>query len=174
MTDPASATDRALPVARRGGLPRAVGARRAGLIGAGMLALTGLLFGWQSSLLDLGEVGLPGPGFFPLVLALLLVVFSVVIGIGCWRVSAQARVADEPVEFGHPPVLIALAALAAVPLILEPLGGYLTLGLLVVVLLLFIARVSLVWAVASSVLGMAACWYVFDVLLGVRLPLGPF
>jgi hypothetical protein len=147
-----------------------VGARHGGLVAAGVLALIGLLFAWQASLLDLGGVGLPGPGFFPLVLALLLVVFSVAIGIGCRRASSE----DRQIEFGHPHVLIALAALLAVPLLFEPLGAYITLGLLVVVLLVFIARVSPVLAVVSCVLGMAACWYLFEGLLGVRLPPGPF
>jgi hypothetical protein len=71
-------------------------------------------------------------------------------------------------------VLITFAALLAVPLLFELLGAYITLGLMSAVLLLFIARLSLLLAVVSSALGMAACWYVFGELLGVRLPTGLF
>jgi hypothetical protein len=42
------------------------------------------------------------------------------------------------------------------------------------VLLVLIARVSVLLAIVSSAVGMAACWYLFGELLGVRLPTGPF
>lgn len=170
MADQAPMTDRAEDRRRLPALPRAVGVRHGSLVMAGMLALTGLIFVWQASMLDLGRPGLPGAGFFPLALGLLLVMFSVVIGIGDWRRS----VSGESLEFGHPQVLITLAALLAVPLLFEPLGGYVTLGLLSTVLLVLVARVSIVLSVLWSIVGMAACWYLFQELLGVRLPMGPF
>jgi putative tricarboxylic transport membrane protein len=151
-------------------LPRVIGARCGGLLAAGTLALIGVIFAWQASLLDLGQIGLPGPGFFPLVLAVLLVVFAVAIGVAGRLGSFE----DEPLEFGHAQVLITFAALLAVPLLFELLGAYITLGLMSAVLLVFIARISLLLAVASSAAGMAACWYLFGELLGVRLPTGPF
>jgi len=178
MADPASVTDHASAphdaasetVPRRPLLPRVIGSRRASLLAAGALALTGLLFGWQASLLDLGHIGLPGPGFFPLVLAALLVFFSTLIALE----SRLASFKDEPLEFGHPQVLITFAALLAVPLLFELVGAYITLGLLSAVLLVLIARVSVLLAIVCSAVGMAACWYLFGELLGVRLPIGPF
>ena len=178
MADPASVTDHASAphdaasetVPRRPLLPRVIGSRRASLLAAGALALTGLLFGWQASLLDLGHIGLPGPGFFPLVLAGLLVFLSALIAIE----SRLASFKDEPLEFGHPQVLITFAALLAVPLLFELVGAYITLGLLSAVLLVLIARVSVLLAIVCSAVGMAACWYLFGELLGVRLPIGPF
>jgi putative tricarboxylic transport membrane protein len=181
VTDHASASQgTAVPDPVRPMLPRVIGPRRAGLLAAGVLALTGLLFAWQASLLDLGQIGLPGPGFFPLVLGGLLVFFAGAIAIEGRLVSsklASSEVAsskDEPLEFGHAQVLITFAALLAVPLLFELLGAYITLGLMSAVLLVFIARVSLLLAVVSSAVGMAACWYVFGELLGVRLPTGLF
>lgn len=179
MPDPASVTDHAdapqgtaalQPGSRRPWLPRVIGARRGGLLATGALALTGLIFAWQASLLDLGHVGLPGPGFFPLVLAGLLVLLSALIAIEGRRASSK----NEPLEFGHPPVLITLAALLAVPTLFEPVGAYITLGLLSAVLLVLIARVPVLLAIVCSAVGMAACWYLFGELLGVRLPIGPF
>ena len=68
---------------------------------------------------------------------------------------------------------IVIAALLAVPLAFELLGAIITLGLLGTVLLVLIARVSLPLAIAAAGLGMAACWYFFQVLLGLQLPSGP-
>jgi len=172
MADQASTTDQAQQSAsrERRAFPWLIGARCGGFIVAGAIALTGLVFAWQAARLDLGQLGLPGPGFFPLALGLLLVLFSGAIAFQGWL----APIKDEPLEFGHPQVLVTLAALLAVPILFEPLGALIALGLLSVALLVFIARVSPVLAVLWSALGMAACWYLFQELLGVRLPIGPF
>jgi hypothetical protein len=136
---------------------------------AGMLAVVGAVFVWQAALLDLGNVALPGPGFFPLVLGAALTILATVIGIECWRTSGS-----ETVELGHRDVAIVIAALLAVPLVFEFLGANITLGLLGALLLVLIGRVPLPLAIAAAGLGMAACWYFFQVLLGLQLPTGPW
>jgi Tripartite tricarboxylate transporter TctB family len=133
-----------------------------------MLAAAGTLFAWQAFLLDLGDVHLPGPGFFPLLLGVILVILAAVIGIDRWRLPE-----GEAVELGHRDVLIAIAALLAVPLAFEPLGAYITLGLFGTVMLVLIARIPLPLAIAAAGAGMAACWYFFQQLLGLQLPTGP-
>ena len=178
MADPASVTDHtgapqdavAPEPAPRPLLPGVIGSRSAGLLAAATLVLIGGFFAWQAALLDLGQIGLPGPGFFPLALAVLLVVFAAVIAIEGWLSSSK----DEPLEFGHVQVLISFAALLVVPFLFELVGAYITLGLMSAVLLVFIARVSVLLAIPCSAIGMAACWYLFGELLGVRLPMGPF
>ena len=155
------------PMARA--FPRAISARRGGIAVAALLATTGLVFAWQASLIDLGDLGLPGPGFFPLLLAVVVVLLSAVTAVRLMLATAEG----EPVAFGHRDVLIVLAALLAVPLLFEPLGAYLTLGLFGAVLLVALARCSIVLAVAASGAAMAACWYFFQVLLGLSLPMGP-
>jgi hypothetical protein len=135
---------------------------------AGMLAAVGAVFVWQAALLDLGDIALPGPGFFPLVLGAALTIFAAVIGIECWRTSGC-----ETVELGHRDVVIVIAALLAVPLVFELLGANMTLGLFGTLLLVLIGRVALPLAIAAAGLGMAACWYFFQVLLGLQLPAGP-
>jgi putative tricarboxylic transport membrane protein len=164
-------SDRVDDRARRGAplLPRTFGDRAGDMVVAGLIALTGAFFVWQAARLDLGGVGLPGPGFFPLLLGAILVVLAIAIGAGRWRSSE-----GDVVELGHRDVLIAVAALLAVPLLFEPLGAIVTLGLLATALLVLIARVRLPLAIAAAGLGMAACWYFFEVLLGVSLPVGPW
>ena len=149
-------------------LPRGVSERRGSIVVAAALAVTGISFIWQSALLDLGNIGLPGPGFFPLVLGAVLLISSVMIAIGRWRAGQ-----GEAVELGHRDVLVVIAALLAVPLLFEPLGAYITLGLFGAALLVLIARAPLLLAVAAAGAGMAACWYFFQVLLGLQLPSGP-
>ena len=151
-------------------LPRAFCARRSGVVVAATLAAIALLFVWQSSLLDLGRVGLPGPGFFPLVLGVIVAACAIIIGIERWHTPANR----ETVELGHRDVLIVFAAMVAVAALFERLGAYLSLGLFGAVLLVVIARVSVPLAVFSACVAMAACWYFFQVLLSLQLPLGPF
>jgi len=57
--------------------------------------------------------------------------------------------------------------------VFELLGANMTLGLLGAALLVLIGRVPLPLAILAAGLGMAACWYFFQVLLGLQLPAGP-
>jgi hypothetical protein len=158
-----------LPAIPRG-FQRAICARRGGLIAAGLLGATGLLFAWQASLLDLGDIGLPGAGFFPLLLGCAVLAFSVVIGVEGWRTPASG----ERIVFGHRDVLIVFAALLGVPSTFDTFGAYLTLGLFGATLLLFVARLSLLSTAVAVGSGAIVCWLFFQVMLGVQLPAGPF
>jgi len=149
---------------------RAISARRGGMWIAAVLAAIGLVFAWQASLIDFGDFGLPGPGFFPLMLGLLIFALAAMIGVGLW-LRADSH---EPVDLGHRDVLIVFAAMLALPLLFEPLGAYVTLGSFGAALLVLIARSSLVVAGLAAIVGMAACWYFFQVALGLQLPTGPF
>ena len=155
---------------RAGRLPLVVGARGSGICVAAILAAVGALFAWQASLLDLGHVGLPGPGFFPLVLAIVLTVLAIFIGVEHWRAPAG----DEKVALFHRDVLIVMAAALAVPLIFVSLGALLALGLFAVAILVIVAHVRLLIAVPAAAAFVAACWIMFEVLLGLQLPVGPF
>ena len=150
-----------------------------------ILAAVGALFAWQAALLDLGHVGLPGPGFFPLALAIAVILFSIIIGIEHWRSAAGSKAAgskaaggeavgSEKVEFFHRDVVIVMAASLAVPLVFLRLGALLTLGLFAVAILVIVARVSLWLAVVAAAAFVGACWVMFEVLLGLQLPTGPF
>jgi hypothetical protein len=150
-------------------LPRAWSRRRAETLLASTLAVAGAFIIHQSVQLGLGRVGLPVPGFFPLLLGAMLFAGAGMIGVDRWR-SRDA----ETVELGHRDVLITVTALLAVPALFEPLGTYLTLGLFGTVMLVLIARVAAPLAIAAAAVAMAACWYFFQVLLGLQIPTGPF
>jgi len=161
----ACSDDQPRPQARR--IPVALGERRGGTIVAGMLVAVGVFFLWQGALLDFGTLARPGPGFFPVLLGVAIAAFAATIGFAHWRSPAAGTV-----EFGHRDVLISVAALLAVPLMFEPLGAYLTLGLFGTTMLVLIARIPLLPAIAAAAAGMVACWYFFQQLLGLQLPTG--
>jgi len=153
-----------------GRLPLVVSARNGGICVAAILGAVGALFAWQSSLLDLGNVGLPGPGFFPLLLGIVVLALSIVIGIENWYSAAGG----EKVTLFHRDVLIVMAASMAVPMVFVSAGALATLGLFGVAILVFVARISLPLAVVAASAFVAACWVMFAVLLGLQLPTGPF
>ena len=82
------------------GLPRACSVRGGEVLVAGMLAAVGVLFVWQAALLDLGNVALPGPGFFPLVLGAALTIFATVIGVAA-SVAAASPASRRPLPNGR-------------------------------------------------------------------------
>ncbi len=147
---------------------QAISVRRGEIWIAAVLVVAGLVFGWQASLLDFGTVALPGPGFIPLALSLATIALGGIIAVMEWLRADSG----ETVELGHGDVLIVFAAMLAVPLLFEPLGAYVTLGLFGAVLLVLVARTSAVTAGVAAVVGMAACWYFFQVALGLQLPFG--
>jgi Tripartite tricarboxylate transporter TctB family len=149
---------------------RTISAHRGAIWIAAVLGVTGLVFGWQASLLDFGNVEMPGPGFIPLVLSVATVALAAVIGAREWLQADSG----ETVELGHRDVMIVFAAMLAIPPLFERVGAYVTLGLFGAVLLVLVARSSLAIAGVAAVIGMAACWYFFQVALGLPLPIGPF
>ena len=136
---------------------------------AAVLLAIGLFFAWQAAHLPLGRVGLPGPGFFPLVLGIALSGLSVAMLYRAAREDSR-----EVLYLGHRDVLIVLVALAGVAYAFEKADTYLTLGAFMAVLLLLVARAPL-WKIALGViLSMLVVWLAFKVALGVRLPAGEF
>jgi Na+-transporting NADH:ubiquinone oxidoreductase subunit NqrB len=136
---------------------------------AALLAVAGF-FVWQAAHLPFGTVRLPGPGFFPFALGIALACVSLAILIR----AARGWGGGHAVRLGHRDVVVVLAALLAAAAAFERLGAYATLGLFTAAILLLVARTAPWRAALGAVLGMAAVWLVFSVLLGLRLPAGPF
>jgi hypothetical protein len=150
-------------------LPRTFRSRSGGMFVAGILGAAGAFFAAQALLLDLGGIASPGPGFLPLLLGAFIMMSAALIGIDCWR-SAEG----EAAELGHRDVLITIAALLAVPVIFERLGAHISLALFGIAILTLIGRIAPLLAIGATILGLIACWFFFQVLLGVQLPTGPW
>jgi putative tricarboxylic transport membrane protein len=118
----------------------------------------------------MGGLARPGPGLLPAVLAVVLVAFGVVmiarggggepLGALRWSESAHA--------------LAILGVCAFVGLALERLGWRLTVGLALLVLLRGLERRSLGFALALTLAIALGSFWLFDTLLKVPLPRGPF
>jgi putative tricarboxylic transport membrane protein len=143
---------------------------------AGVLALLAVLALVESARLDVGSPTRPGPAFFPLVLAVALLIVSVAIFSRAWRARA-----DGPSELGEMPstettdrrkLLATLGALAVYIATLEMLGF--VLGTVLLLTFYFRILAGYQWPVALGVAAATAlvAWLVFDTWLQVRLPPG--
>jgi putative tricarboxylic transport membrane protein len=143
---------------------------RTGEVATGLALLAcAVFFAWRALLLPFGTVGLPGPGFFPFALAIVLGVLALAI------VLYAVRDVDalETIFLGHRDVLVAIGALIGVAIAFERGDTYLVLGTFTVVMLVTVGRTQWWRAVLGAALGMVAVWAVFSRALGVRLPVSP-
>ena len=134
------------------------------LVGIGLVAI------WESRAFPLGSLHRPGPAYMPVLLALLLVAF----GIAVFAMGRGARTLAEVgwPEWRHAAAIFGACAFAALGL--ERLGYRLTMAVVVGLLLLGLERRG--WALGLG-LTVAMAWgsfYLFDTLLRVPLPRGPF
>jgi len=134
------------------------------------LVLIGLVTIWESRVFPLGSLHRPGPAYMPVVLAALLILF----GAAVFAMDARTR---RLAEVGWPEWRHALAIFGACAFAawgLERLGYRLTMALVVAFLLMIVERKG--WALGLA-LTVAMAWgsfFVFDTLLRVPLPRGPF
>jgi Tripartite tricarboxylate transporter TctB family len=156
--------------AEQGAWARPVPTRLGEALMALALFAAALFFVGYATLLPFGKLGLPGPGFFPFALGIVLGLLALAI---LYRVLRSAN-EGEAIFLGHRDVLIVLAALASVAMAFERADTYVVLGVFTAVLLLLVARVALWQVVLGATLGMVAVWAVFGLTLGVRLPSGAF
>ncbi len=136
--------------------------------GAALLAFA-LVVAWESRRLPLGTHHGPGPGYFPLGLAVLLGALAVIV-----LARGQASPAIASLGWAEAPRALAiLGAAAFAALALERVGYRLTVLVLLAFLLGVVERRRL-WVVALVAIGVAAgSFWVFHTLLRVPLPRGP-
>lgn len=145
---------------------------RAGDLVAGLLFVAIGLFALYAGrdLVFQGEFA-AGPGFFPRILAIILVGAGAALAIKQFVRPSQGRV---PLPSGPGALKIAatLGALLVAVLLIEVLGFILTAFLMIAVLLFGIERKFTITAVIVSIALPIAFWTLFVVLLGARLPAG--
>jgi hypothetical protein len=125
---------------------------------------------WQNSALPLGSLSEPGPGSVPLVLALLLGLTGVLIAVlGAGTVPVRELGWSD----GRRAVAI-LAAAAFATFALERLGYRITVAALLVFLIGAIERRHPVRVLAVSLGFALVSYWVFNSLLLVQLPRGPW
>jgi uncharacterized iron-regulated membrane protein len=145
-----------------------INARRGETASAIALGAIGAFFAWHAIRLSFGTPAEPGPGFFPLVLGVMLIACAAAL---LWR-RREVPATTMGTELGHRDVVIAYLVLLVVPLGFERLGAGATLAAFVALLLMVLDRMAWWRAVLGAVVGVSVLWYVFKHLLGVQLPRG--
>jgi hypothetical protein len=139
-------------------------------IAGGVLVLIGLVTIEESRAFPLGSLHRPGPAYMPVLLAVLLIVF----GAAVFAMGGRARHLGEVAwpEWRHAVAIFAACAFAAWGL--ERLGYRLTMAAVVAFLLLVVERKGWVLGLVITVVMAWGSFYLFDTLLRVPLPRGPF
>jgi len=136
------------------------------------LALFGLVIleeSWRLRL-PLGTLAMPGPAYLPALMAVALLISGALIAAQGARAPRLGAVGWR--EWRHAAAILAVTAFMA--LALERLGYRLTMALACALLLVLVERKSLPAALLFAVSLAFGTYYLFDTLLRVQLPRGPF
>lgn len=144
------------------------------LIAAALLFALGLSIIFQSLAWTYLTPDGPGPGFFPLWAGIGIAVLSA--GVAFFHIYAVFN--EQPVERtnwdGSARVLAGWAGLAVAIALLKPAGFVVSFFLLTLFLVFFVFRRRFITALAVGIGSCAGFWLVFEKLLDVQLPIGPW
>lgn len=128
-------------------------------------------FAWVALRMPMGDVSLPGPGFFPLGLSGLLALVAV---FNLWRVARQRPIDAATVAMFDPPVLVAIAGLLLACVAFEAAGFLITFALFLGVLFRVLAQVTWRRAAILAIATTTGAHLLFVRALSVQLPPLPF
>jgi len=134
------------------------------------LVVIGLVAVWESRRFPLGSLHRPGPAYMPTLLALLLIIFGISVALLGSRSQRLTEVGWH--EWRHAVGIFAVCAFSAWGL--DHLGYRITMAAVLVFLLLVLERKGVI---LTAILTVAIAWgsfLLFDTLLRVPLPRGPF
>jgi len=133
--------------------------------------LLGFAIFWQGRSLSIGTLHAPGPGFFPALVALALVVLSVALMMGGGKKEGE----EDALSFSAiVRMLLLFASLVAYFLLLEYLGFVIVSFLLMFFLFCWVGRQRWYLAFSSAVVCIGLAYLLFEVLLKSNLPRGVF
>jgi putative tricarboxylic transport membrane protein len=126
---------------------------------------------WQGRSLSIGSLHAPGPGFFPALIAAVLVILSLVL-----MIEGGKKEGEEDAVSGQAIIrmLVLFAALVAYFLFLEYLGFVVVSFLLMFFLFLWVGRQRWYVAFLSAVICIGLAYLLFEILLKSNLPRGVF
>ena len=146
-----------------------IGAWRRDRLAGSLLVLLSLGLWWVNRAYPVGTIHEPGPGFMPLVLAVILAIA----GVAVMKFGGDERLRDTPWT-EVPRVFTILAACGVAMLIFQHAGYRLTVGALLVFLLGVLERRRAVVTGSVAIAFPLVSFYVVGDVLGVPLPRGPF
>ena len=137
-------------------------------VSGAFLVLVGLFVVWERRVLPLGSTSHPGPGYFPLLLAVLLIILGAIL-------IARGKDAKKIHSVSWPELPHAVAILGCclfVSLFMETIGYRLTLLVMLGFLFGVVERIKL-WLTLVLTFGFSlGTFWLFDSLLRVPLPRG--
>ena len=142
------------------------GDRWSGLILVGLA----LYIVFEAAHLPVGSVSMPGPGFFPLLLSVVLFVLAVCVVGSSVAIFGPPRTIQFENSTYH--ALFTFGAVCAVAIVIEQLGFMICTTALMIILLRWISRLS--WRISVlTAMGSVSIVYAIFTKLGVPLPRGP-
>ena len=138
-------------------------------IGLAVFAAIVIEESWRSRL-PLGSLATPGPAYVPVVLGVALVVSGVVIAVQGSRAPALSALGWG--EWRHVAAIVGVCVFMALGL--ERLGYRLTMTLAAAFLLAVVERRPVVAALLFAAALSLGTYFLFDTVLRVQLPRGPF
>ena len=122
--------------------------------------------------LPFGTMRVPQTAFFPAVLAVLLLIFSLVLLAQRFLHAEAGRVPDQITEDGWVRIGATLATMAVFAFVLERLGFLLSTFVLMILLLRAIESQSWLKVIGIALTTALAAYAIFGWLLGIPLPAG--
>jgi len=138
-------------------------------ISGAALALFALAVIWESRGLPLGTFREPGPAYLPVLLALILLAFGLLLV--CRGGLAPPLPSASWKEWRHAAAILTVSVLAAFGM--ERIGYRLTVLLMLVLLVKFVERKSWSLTVVYALALAFGSFYLFHTFLRVPLPVGP-
>jgi putative tricarboxylic transport membrane protein len=133
----------------------------------------GILFSIWSMSYHIGNLTRPGPGFLPLVLGILVILFSLIILGRGWKICRAKEMGSSSfVPAGWKKIVYTTLILFVSPFAFEPLGYLLTIFLLIALLMLGRELKSLKKALLTALLAAVGVHVVFVWLLEQPFPRG--
>lgn len=142
---------------------------RADHVTGGAFVLLGLLVFALSGDLPFGGLSMPGSGFMPLLIAVLMIVFGALLVLRGRDGETLASLSWDDLRHGGPVVLITAAGIALYTL----LGFILTMTIMMVALLVLVERRNIFRAGIYSIAVVLLAYGVFATFLKAPLPTGP-
>lgn len=136
-----------------------------------MFLVTGLLFAWFAVDYQMGTAARMGPGYFPFWLGVIMAVLGAVIGLSALSPKAERTEVDK---FDWRCLLLVLGSVVAFGLLLQPLGLYVSLFVLVVGSSLASHEFSWKVAIGNAIFLVVFSYIAFVKGLGLIFPLYPW
>lgn len=136
-----------------------------------MFIAIGIFFGVGAGNYSLGTSARPGPGYFPLMLSVLMAILGAVVLFKSLTIETEGG--DKVGPFAWRPLLIVVASIIVFGLLLPRLGLFATVPLLIVMVSLATTEFTWVGTLVNAAVLTVFAWLVFVVGLKLTIPLYP-